>query len=57
MDPQSGKLAFIQEFLKLSSEEGISKFEALLKRQKEEPEKDFEDGKFTSSEELLERFK
>jgi hypothetical protein len=73
MDIQSRKLAFIQEFLKLSSEEAISKFEALLKRQKEDPEnpfsnnelaervkqseKDFKEGRFKSTQELLERFK
>lgn len=72
MDIQTRKLEFIQEFLKISSEEAVSKFEALLKRQKGElgnpfeseelvsrvrqSEADFEKGNFKTSEELLDRF-
>ena len=72
MDLQTRKLEFIQEFLKLSSEEAVSRFEALMKRQKGEPENpfnkeelihrvkqsetDFKEGNYKTSEELLERF-
>jgi hypothetical protein len=72
MDLQTRKIQFIQEFLKISSEDTLSKFEALLKRQKEElqnpftkeemiervmqSELDFKEGRFKSTEELLERF-
>ena len=72
MDLQTRKIQFIQEFLKISSEEAISKFEALLNRQKGElqnpftkeemtdrvrqSESDFKEGRFKSTEELLERF-
>lgn len=72
MDLQSRKLAFIQEFLKISSEDAISKFEALLNRQKEaaenpftkeemikrvkQSEADFENGKCKTTKELLDRF-
>tara|TARA_R110002050_G_scaffold221974_1_gene357859 strand:- start:787 stop:1008 length:222 start_codon:yes stop_codon:yes gene_type:complete len=72
MDLQKRKLEFIQEFLKLSSEEAVSSFEALMIRQKEETvnpfskeelihrvkqsETDFKEGNFKTSEELLERF-
>lgn len=72
MDIQTRKLEFIKEFLKLSNEEAIAKFEALLKRQKEEPEnpfsqeemikrvgqseEDFRKGNFKTSEELQKRF-
>lgn len=51
MDIQTRKLEFIQEFLKISSEEAIAKFEALLKRQKREPENPF------SNEEMIQRVK
>ena len=51
MDLQTRKLEFIQEFLKLSSEEAVSSFEALMKRQKEEPENPF------TKEELIHRIK
>ncbi len=72
MDLQTRKLEFIQEFLKLSSEEAITKFEALLKKQKgdqENPfsqeesiervmqsEADFERGDVRTTEQLLNRF-
>ena len=35
MDIQSGKIEFIQEFLKLQSEEVISRLEKLLKKEAE----------------------
>ncbi len=35
MDIQSRKIAFIQEFLKLQSEEAISRLESLLKKEKQ----------------------
>jgi len=72
MDLQTRKIEFIQEFLKLSSEEAISKFEALLKIHKGEienpfskedmqkrvnqSENDFHNGRFKTSTELLDRF-
>lgn len=72
MDLQTRKLEFIQEFLKISSEEAISKFEALLNRQKGDPqnpftkdemidrikqsESDFKNGRFKTTDELLEKF-
>ena len=72
MDLQTRKLEFIQEFLKISSEEAVSKFEALLKRQKGETENpfskeemikrvkqseaDFKNGNYKTTEQLLERF-
>lgn len=72
MDLQTRKLEFIQEFLKISSEEAVAKFEALLKRQKGESENpfskeemvkrvkqseaDFENGNYKTTEQLLERF-
>ncbi len=72
MDLQTRKLEFIQEFLKISSEEAVAKFEALLKRQKGEPENpfskeemikrvkqseaDFKNGNYKTTEQLLERF-
>lgn len=73
MDLPSRKLEFIREFLKLTNEEAISKFEILLKKQKKEAEnpfskedlinrvkqseEDFENGNFKTGEELLKRFK
>jgi len=72
MDLQTRKLEFIQEFLKLSSEEAIFRFEALMKRQQGEPENpfskeelihrikqsetDFKEGNYKTSDELLERY-
>lgn len=73
MDLQTRKIQFVQEFLKISSEEAISKFEALLNRKKwevenpftkeemtdriKQSESDFKEGRFKSTKELLERFK
>jgi hypothetical protein len=73
MDLQSRKIEFIQEFLKLKSEEAIAKFEALLKTEnaqfenpfsKEEligriqqSESDFNNGRKKTSEELLRKYK
>lgn len=72
MDLKTRKIQFIQEFLKISSEEAISRFEDLLNRQKGELENpltkeemiervkqseiDFKKGRFKSSEELLEKY-
>jgi hypothetical protein len=72
MDLQTRKIEFIQEFLKISSEEAISMFETLLKRHKKEvenpfskeelieriqkAEEDFENGRFVTSDELLKKF-
>ena len=72
MDLQTRKLEFIQEFLKISSEEAVAKFETLLKRQKGEPENpfskeemikrveqseaDFKYGNYKTTEQLLEDF-
>jgi len=39
MDLQTRKIEFIQEFLKLQSEEAISRLEKLLKKEKKETEK------------------
>lgn len=39
MDLQTRKIEFIQEFLKLQSEEAISRLEKLLKKEKKEFEK------------------
>ena len=72
MDLQSRKIEFVQEFLKLQSEEVISQFENLLKKKtlKSEPmsvtelnfridksENDFKNGKFKTNAELLEKYK
>ena len=72
MNLKTRKIQFIQEFLKISSEEAISRFEDLLNRQKGELENpltkeemiervkkseiDFKKGRFKSSEELLEKY-
>lgn len=72
MDLQSRKIEFIQEFLKLSSEEAIAKFEALMKKEKTESENpfskeelisrvqqsesDFEKHRFKTSEDLLSKY-
>lgn len=42
MDLQSRKIEFVQEFLKLQSEEVISSFEKLLEKQTASSEKEFE---------------
>lgn len=73
MDLQTRKIEFVQEFLKLQSEELVSQFENLLKKKmqkKAEPmsvaelnsridqsENDFKSGKFKTSEELLSKYK
>lgn len=41
MDIQSRKIEFIQEFLKIQSEEVISRFEKLLQKEKEVRPKEF----------------
>ena len=73
MDLQTRKIEFVQEFLKLQSEELVSQFENLLKKKmqkKGEPmsvaelnsridqsENDFKNGKFKTSDELLSKYK
>lgn len=73
MDLSSRKIEFIRQFLKLSSEEAIAKFEALMKKEKSEldnpfsveelknriqkSESDFENQRFKTSEELLSKYK
>lgn len=73
MDLQTRKIEFVQEFLKLQSEELVSQFENLLKKKlqkKAEPmsvaelnsridqsENDFKNGKFKTSDELLSKYK
>lgn len=52
MDLQSRKIEFIQEFLKLQSEEVIFRFESLLKKEKRSIEKS---AKTFSKEELNRR--
>lgn len=76
MDIQTRKIAFVQSFLKLQSEEVIAKLESILKKyQSSEPdadlkpfsieelnerivqsEKDFENGHFKTSAELLAKY-
>lgn len=41
MDLQSRKIEFVQEFLKLQSEEAIASFERLLRKEKQSSDKDF----------------
>ena len=73
MDLQTRKIEFVQEFLKLQSEELVSQFENLLKKKmqkKAEPmsvaelnsridqsENDFKNGKFKTSDALLSKYK
>jgi len=73
MDLQTRKIEFVQEFLKLQNEELVSQFENLLKKETEKEleqmsiidlnaridksERDFKDGKFKSSSELLSKYK
>jgi len=73
MDLQTRKIEFIQEFLKLQSEEVISQFEKLLKRNSKEAvnpmsdqelnsrvtksEEDFKNGRYKTSAELLAKYK
>lgn len=72
MDLQSRKIEFVQEFLKIQSEEAISKLEKLLRKEKKTPgmsmtkeqlnkrieqsESDFKNNRFKSSSDLLEKF-
>ncbi len=72
MDLQSRKIEFVQEFLKIQSEEAISKLEKLLRKEKktsgmlmtkeqlnkriEQSESDFKNNRFKSSSELLAKF-
>jgi hypothetical protein len=72
MDLQTRKIEFIQEFLKLTSEEVISKFETLLKKEKSylsnpfdqeelikrinQSESDFKNNRHKTSDELLSKY-
>jgi hypothetical protein len=73
MDLQTRKIEFVQEFLKLQSEDLISQFENLLMMKSsttikpmsiielnsriDQSESDFKNGKFKTSSELLAKFK
>jgi hypothetical protein len=77
MDLQTRKIEFVQEFLKIQSEEVISQLENLLKRNKkdidenkfnslsieqlnsriDQSEDDFENGRFKTTSQLLEKYK
>lgn len=73
MDLQTRKIEFVQEFLKLQSEELIAQFENLLKKETQkkikpmsvlelnsridQSEDDFKKGKFKTSAELLSKYK
>ena len=74
MDLQTRKIEFIQEFLKLQSEEVISQFENLMKKRNnkdafnpmsmeelnngiDKSEDDFKNGRYTTSHELLAKYK
>lgn len=72
MDLQTRKIEFVQEFLKLQSEEVISQFENLLKKKTlnfkpmsveefnsriDKSENDFKNGKFKTSTDLLGKYK
>ena len=73
MDLQTRKIEFVQEFLKLQSEEVIAQFEKLLKEKTEnefkpmsvselnaridQSESDFKNGKFKTTSELLSKYK
>ncbi|MGM8360823.1 hypothetical protein ACSV4D_02790 [Flavobacterium sp. ARAG 55.4] len=73
MDLQTRKIEFVQEFLKLQSEELIAQFENLLKKETQkqlkpmsvielnsrinQSEDDFKNGKFKTSDELLSKYK
>ncbi len=71
MNIQTRKIAFIQAFLQLQSEESISRFEELLEIEKKEfrpmsieelnarierSENDFKNGDFKTTEELLAKY-
>ena len=71
MDIQTRKIQFIQEFLKLRSEQAISKLEALLKEERSntrvfsqeefeqrirQSEDDFKNNRFKTSEELKSKY-
>lgn len=73
MDLQTRKIEFVQEFLKLQSEELIAQFENLLKKETQkklkpmsvielnaridQSESDFKNGKFKTTNELLSKYK
>tara|TARA_X000000950_G_C13566027_1_gene517556 strand:- start:201 stop:422 length:222 start_codon:yes stop_codon:yes gene_type:complete len=72
MDIQTRKIAFAQEFLKLQSEEAVTLFETMLQSETkgrfqpmsveelnkriDQSEKDFENGKFKTHEEVFSKF-
>jgi len=61
MDLQSRKIEFVQDFLKLQSEEAISKLEKLLKKELnkriEQSEADFKNNRYKKTSELLSKYK
>ncbi len=73
MDLQTRKIEFVQEFLKIQSEDLITQFETMLKKKTQnklkpmsvselnsridQSENDFKNGKFKTSEELLSKYK
>ena len=73
MNLETRKIEFIQEFLKIKSEEAISRFESLLKKENSidsesitkaslnmrinHSESDFQNNRFKESSELLEKYK
>lgn len=73
MNLEARKIEFIQEFLKLQSEEAISKLEKILKKEKmtllepmtqaelnnriDQAEADFANKRYKTSEELLAKYK
>lgn len=73
MDLQTRKIEFVQEFLKIQSEDLIAQFETMLKKKIQnklkpmsvielnsridQSENDFKNGKFKTSTELLSKYK
>lgn len=73
MDLQTRKIEFVQEFLKIQSEDLIAQFETMLKKKIQnklkpmsvielnsridQSENDFKNGKFKTSAELLSKYK
>lgn len=73
MDLQTRKIEFVQEFLKIQSEDLIAQFETMLKKKVQnklkpmsvielnsridQSENDFKNGKFKTSAELLSKYK
>lgn len=77
MNIESRKIRFVQEFLKIQSEDTIARLEKILRKERspsdekefrpmtkeelhrriDQSESDFENGRFKSSEELIEKYK